>query len=1188
MRDGESRWFPFLFSMVWTVLLAGGAVLFGVRVFRELDVVALSQWASLPPFLSVPLQRQGDNAIIATLAGVVAAFLFLFIAGYLLQALLDGLRLGLVARSLQKRALNTDDPRIDPPLAWNWFYYGRFSRLWREFASSLSLESIADSLQGKTRMTWVATLAPEMVFSQQSLVDVPMRVEFFRHLPGILTGAGIVSTFAGILMGLTGFDPSVGADQVTRELQGLFTGVSTAFSASFFAIVTAILVTVVEKFLLHWRYAQVVALQGQLNRLFVVAGTGGVSHSAGTVTPWETPVDRIVAAIERLEPLLARERGEREDAIMAVNLGLSGVMATMERIFETHAAREAEHRQLLRGWASDLTTLMRGIEAASGRQVAACERITLEGHEARDWLDGRLATLEAKLTPTSEPLSLLEGQLVGFAEALAQDENSRVQLGEELRAGLNRIEAQLAHTMKSQSDFLDARAGERDRIVQLAERLGVGLDALGRGVDDLGQGVTGLGRGVVDLGRRLEVQSAQQIERSQEWAVGLDRLSDGVEAQRGVLQRQLELEREGFAGLNQRVFEISGRLGEGIGRLEQAVSARDGAFSGTFDARFAALERAAVDQVEATRAVAFDLAGAIERAAAGQDAATRAVAFDLVGAIERAAAGQDAATRAVAFDLVGAIERAAAGQDAATRAVIAELTHAIERAAVGQDETARAVVAELTGAIERVVTGQGEAVRSLSESLYGSLEQLRREQGTAIVSLSGRMGEWGERLEGLRAVVNEIVTSLDACGGELNSWRGEQLERVERLRQGIEAMSGRMPAGEALAGWIREAVESLSQAAEGRQVRLEERLQGARGEILTRLDAGVASIEAVRGADEELARRIEGVLHRLEALQGGWRAGIDEIVARIGQAASASDGLLRELLLKVERVAASGEEGMALLFGEMGREMERMRRQIREAAGQVTVQTREWLTSSAVGGEEKLRSLARGVSEEVKSTLHTLADERQQRAGDRESALVERLLTQTAEQAEGVKVAVLEELEETAKQLATHLQFSGEALSRSREEMGREVVNVIAERMESAFGGVAVELAEMRGRLVAEREAMEQSLQAWVNEASRSTAEESRVLTQRLMEVRSHFDERHQGVIGVIDTLGKGLERDLERLREGLYHKNEESARHVEEQLTELGQLLEGVVTGLGREQSVFIEMLGERLDTLRKRLRVK
>ncbi|MBF0214519.1 MAG: hypothetical protein HQM00_13325, partial [Magnetococcales bacterium] len=93
MRDGSTTFFSTLVSFAWTVLLIGGAVTLGVQVSRELDVVALSNWASLPSFLSIPLQRQGDNAIIATLAGVVAGFLILFAGGYVVQALFDAVRL---------------------------------------------------------------------------------------------------------------------------------------------------------------------------------------------------------------------------------------------------------------------------------------------------------------------------------------------------------------------------------------------------------------------------------------------------------------------------------------------------------------------------------------------------------------------------------------------------------------------------------------------------------------------------------------------------------------------------------------------------------------------------------------------------------------------------------------------------------------------------------------------------------------------------------------------------------------------------------------------------------------------------------------------------------------------------------------------------------------------------------------
>ncbi|MBF0214521.1 MAG: hypothetical protein HQM00_13335, partial [Magnetococcales bacterium] len=519
--------------------------------------------------------------------------------------------------------------------------------------------------------------------------------------------------------------------------------------------------------------------------------------------------------------------------------------------------------------------------------------------------------------------------------------------------------------------------------------------------------------------------------------------------------------------------------------------------------------------------------------------------------------------------------------------------------------TSRAGFGGVTGGLEALgsrldrqlslMTGEAESQREALTTLRthlsevgGGIERQLERQLSCLEQAATRHGEWIRRGEEGITLLRGVASRVEEGGEEARRFREQLLDLADRLRQGVNEMNTRLPAGAEIAGWIREASQEAETAAEGRHARLAERLRSGHGEILARVDAGTVALEAVRTEEAGIHRLLEGVSRRLESLQGGWREGWDELAARIAQVNHAMEITLRELQLKVERAATSGEEGMALLFGEMGREMERMRRQIRESSGQVALQTREWLMSSGAGGEENLRSLMQGVSQEFKSALSTLADERSQLDEDRESALMERLLTQTAEQAEGVKMAVLGELDETAKQLATHLRASGEELLRSREETTQEVVNVIAERMETAFGGVAEELAEMRKRLVAEQKAMEHSLLAWANEASRSTMEENQVLAQRLMEVQNHFDERHQGVIGVIDQLGRGLERDLEQLRDGLYHKNEESSRHVEAHLTELGQLLEGVVTSLGREQSVFIEMLGERLDSLRRRLKVK
>lgn len=59
-----------------------------------------------------------------------------------------------------------------------------------------------------------ATVQSEAFFTESIVVDIPLKVEFYKHLPGIITGVGIIVTFAGLLIGLLAFDPAGNPDKV--------------------------------------------------------------------------------------------------------------------------------------------------------------------------------------------------------------------------------------------------------------------------------------------------------------------------------------------------------------------------------------------------------------------------------------------------------------------------------------------------------------------------------------------------------------------------------------------------------------------------------------------------------------------------------------------------------------------------------------------------------------------------------------------------------------------------------------------------------------------------------------------------------------------------------------------------------------------------------------------------------------
>ena len=95
----------------------------------------------------------------------------------------------------------------------------------------------------------------------------PLRSDFYKHVPGILTGLGIIGTFSGLINGLIHFDVS---DPTTTQAQLslLVQTVGQAFFVSALAIALAMLFTWVEKALLSARYSQVESLQHLIDSLF--------------------------------------------------------------------------------------------------------------------------------------------------------------------------------------------------------------------------------------------------------------------------------------------------------------------------------------------------------------------------------------------------------------------------------------------------------------------------------------------------------------------------------------------------------------------------------------------------------------------------------------------------------------------------------------------------------------------------------------------------------------------------------------------------------------------------------------------------------------------------------------------------------------------------------------------------------
>lgn len=129
----------------------------------------------------------------------------------------------------------------------------RLAHLWKEYQDSLHVQR--EERDGQLVTTAVrSTIPSESYFSNQFVVDSRLRTEFFKHLPGIFTGIGIIGTFSGLIEGLKQFRVNENPASVRAMLESLMHSVGEAFLISAAAITAAMLVTLIEKLLLSALY----------------------------------------------------------------------------------------------------------------------------------------------------------------------------------------------------------------------------------------------------------------------------------------------------------------------------------------------------------------------------------------------------------------------------------------------------------------------------------------------------------------------------------------------------------------------------------------------------------------------------------------------------------------------------------------------------------------------------------------------------------------------------------------------------------------------------------------------------------------------------------------------------------------------------------------------------------------------
>ncbi|ABV17222.1 hypothetical protein EcE24377A_0285 [Escherichia coli O139:H28 str. E24377A] len=407
----------------------------------------------------------------ATVIGLVSFAFLCFIFFYFFRAvkIINGLK----KYTQSINGIENNEPGNQLQHLQSLFVQPELKHAWNEFEESL--HSQYELEDGEEKIVRIRATAPSAsFFSEQQLVDIPLNTEFFKHLPGILTGVGIIGTFYGLMIGLNHFDPST-PEQVSSSVNNLLRDVLYAFLGSAFAITFSILITWLEKFCLAKCYKYLEKFTAALDALYD-SGVGEeylaslVKSSNESATQARHLKESLVTDLRDMLLHLANSQ-KVENERLATTLSTTYRETGQQFAEQVSGAIENSLK-------SPLDKIAGAVQTASGDQSGMVQNML------QDVLTAFMAKLDTTFGQQFTNLNEMMGQTVGAIQtmqtgfgALLQDMR---QVSDDSRQGSAQLIEQLLSEMKSGQQAM--QAGMNDMLTSLQTSVAkIGAEGEGAG-----------------------------------------------------------------------------------------------------------------------------------------------------------------------------------------------------------------------------------------------------------------------------------------------------------------------------------------------------------------------------------------------------------------------------------------------------------------------------------------------------------------------------------------------------------------------------------------------------------------------------------------------------------------------------------------------------------------------------------
>ncbi|MEI6269661.1 MAG: anti-phage ZorAB system protein ZorA [Methylococcaceae bacterium] len=684
---------------------------------------------------------------------------------------------------------------------------GLLENIWAEYKDTLHKQTEIDPSTGLQRIVRTRLTVPaEVYFRADIIVDTPLKADFFKHLPGILTGIGIIGTFWGLLDGLTGFEISDNTARVQASLTGLLQGVSHSFEVSAAAIALAMFITFFEKIAITSLNAQVEKLTQLLDGLFE-AGAG------------EEYLSRLVKTSEATTSQIALVK----DAIV-VDLRQILIELTQQQIAATNATQQQQiiaQREFTEQQIAATNKLLGPLEKI-GEEIGG-ER-TDNGAAVQKMLVDVMAAFTDQIKDLFgnqlQDINSLQGQTISALQtAVTSMETMVTKFGNAGTDGANDMAKILTEAMKAAEL---RQQNMNDKIAGLLEQINL-TNIAGR--DSGSESVTGMAKILADA---IEAADIRQQSMNEQMTVLLEQIK----------LANIDAKNTGAEGAT----DMAKILADAI----EAADIRQQSMNEQMTVLLEQIKLANIDAKNTGAEGATDMAKILADAIEAADIRQQSMNEQMTVLLEQIKLAN--------------IDAKNTGSEGVTdmAKILTEAMEAAERRQQSMNEQMTALLKQIKLSLK---TSQGETQNKFNESLDGIsttmstlLDALGKQSGKITTEGEKVVGDFGSQVKTIANGVNEAVAEMKKA---VESMRKSTNEALSKMNSGANTLAGAATdfakAGEGVVGTLDKSklvADQLSQAS------------GSIASVSSGLTSILADYKSARDSMADLVGSMKGIVEQ--------------------------------------------------------------------------------------------------------------------------------------------------------------------------------------------------------------------------------------------------------------------------------------------------------------------------------------